>query len=129
MVCYTLWTRLSSLWRSDSTDGSTDEPSARDTDSTNSGDETLSYADQIEYGADERDLCDEDRILRLLVNRGGRVDQSTIRSETGWSQDRLESCIDEMEDDDQISAISVGRKRVVCRRGFEPKGYRSHLQE
>ncbi|WP_254522498.1 helix-turn-helix transcriptional regulator [Natrinema caseinilyticum] len=131
MVFSALWARLSSLW-SGSADESTSNESAttstedRDVDDE---DETLSYAEQIEYGVDERELPDEDKILRLLVKRGGRVDQATIRDETEWTQDRLETVIDRMEDDNQISAITVGRKRVICRRGFEPKGYRGHLNE
>ncbi|WP_254767578.1 helix-turn-helix transcriptional regulator [Salinilacihabitans rarus] len=127
----TLWARVSSLWRSDSAErdrGPGDVESA-ETDETGSDDETLSYAEQVEYGVDERELRDEDRILRLLVKRGGRVDESTIADETGWSEERLREVISGMEDDDQVSAITVGRKRVVCRRGFEPKGYRSHLNE
>ncbi|ELY94869.1 hypothetical protein C482_17378 [Natrialba chahannaoensis JCM 10990] len=134
MVFSTLWARLSSLWQGDSTDESDAHESTSTSDATGestdeSDNETLSYAEEIEYGVDEHDLPDEDKVLRLLVKRGGRVDESTVREETGWSADRLESVIDRMEDDDQISAITVGRKRVICRRGFEPKGYRSHLGE
>ncbi|QLK25821.1 hypothetical protein HYG81_17350 [Natrinema zhouii] len=131
MVFNTLWTRISSLW----TDSADESPSgespstASEESSKKSDDETLSYAEEIEYGVDEHDLPDEDKVLRLLVKRGGRVDQSTIQDETGWSTDRLEDVIESMEDDDQVSAITVGRKRVICRRGFEPKGYRGHLNE
>ncbi|WP_254763345.1 helix-turn-helix transcriptional regulator [Natrinema marinum] len=131
MVFSTLWTRISSLWR-----GSADETASSESATTATGesgqesdDETLSYAEEIEYGVDERELPDEDKILRMLVKRGGRVDQSTIHEETEWSIEHLEEVIDRMEDDDQISAITVGRKRVICRRGFEPKGYRGHLNE
>ncbi|WP_126663361.1 helix-turn-helix transcriptional regulator [Haloterrigena salifodinae] len=128
MVFNELWTQLSSLWSSGSTDETEDgETTGEEPD--DSEDETLSYAEEIEYGVDEHDLPDEDKILRLLVKRGGRVDRSTVRQETGWSEDRLKEVIDRMEDEGQVSAITVGRKRVVCRRGFEPKGYRSHLNE
>ncbi|RQG99747.1 helix-turn-helix transcriptional regulator [Natrarchaeobius oligotrophus] len=133
MVFSTLWARLLSLWpRASSEESSSSESetvSTIESSDDQRGDETLSYAEEIEYGVDEQELPDEDKILRLLVKRGGRVDESTVRDETGWSSDRLESVIDRMEDDDQISAITVGRKRVICRRGFEPKGYRSHLNE
>lgn len=127
MVFRTLWTRLTALW-SESADETSDSESAT-SEETESDDETLSFAEQVEYGVDERDLPDEDHILRLLVKRGGRVNEETVLEETGWSQEHLEAVIDEMEADDQISAITVGRKRVICRRGFEPKGYRSHLNE
>lgn len=131
MVFNTLWARISSLWTDSADKSPSGESAARTTDEPGEEleDETLSYAEEIEYGVDERELPDEDKVLRLLVKRGGRVDRSTVREETGWSQDRLEDVIDRMEDDDQISAITVGRKRVICRRGFEPKGYRSHLNE
>lgn len=124
----TLWTRLTSVWSSSSTNEPTDEGSPTEQ-LDDDEDETLSYAEEIEYGVDERDLPDEDKILRLLVKRGGRVDRSTVQQETGWSDDRLETVISNMEDEGQVSAITVGRKRVICRRGFEPKGYRSHLNE
>ncbi|ELY74749.1 helix-turn-helix transcriptional regulator [Natrinema pallidum] len=130
MVFNTLWARLSSLWSGSTDDSQSDESTTATAESSEeSEDETLSYAEEIEYGVDERDLPDEDKVLRLLVKRGGRVDQSTVREETGWSPERLEDVIDRMEADDQISAITVGRKRVICRRGFEPKGYRGHLNE
>ncbi|TYL40477.1 hypothetical protein CV102_02585 [Natronococcus pandeyae] len=132
MVFSTLWTRLSSLWSGDSADEETRDASTTEAPEESieeNADETLSYAEQIEYGTEERDLPDDDKILRLLVKRGGRVDESTVLEETGWSEDHLASVIDRMEDEDQVSAITVGRKRVICRRGFEPKGYRSHLNE
>ena len=132
MVLNSLRARLSSLWRSDASDDEATTGSDGTTDDESDGsndEETLSYAEQVEYGVDERELPDEDKILRLLVKRGGRVDEATVLEETGWSTDHLERVVDEMEADDQISAITVGRKRVICRRGFEPKGYRSHLNE
>ena len=131
MVFNTLWTRVSSLWRSDESDPQKSGPGTNREEENGSVDakETLSYAEQVEYGVDERELKDEDKILRLLVKRGGRVEQPTILEETGWSEEHLAEVIAEMESDNQISTITVGRKQVVCRRGFEPKGYRSHLHE
>ncbi len=121
-----LWSRLTGRW-DESTDSASGQTATGDRDE--SDDETLSYAEQVEYGVDERELADEDLILRLLVKRGGRVDEETVLEETDWSKAHLTKTIEEMEDDKQVSAITVGRKRVICRRGFEPKGYRSHLNE
>ncbi|ELZ12608.1 hypothetical protein C479_04407 [Halovivax asiaticus JCM 14624] len=120
-----IWSQLSARFAGDSIDESESRPANREADD----EETLSYAEQVEYGVDENDLADEDRVLRLLVKRGGRVDRETVIEQTGWTSERLESVVSEMEDDDQISAITVGRQRIICRRGFEPKGYRSHLNE
>ncbi|MDG5759951.1 hypothetical protein QA600_11435 [Natronococcus sp. A-GB1] len=131
MVFNTLWTRLSSLWSKESADtDDADTGAETETEPTEEQrNETLSYAEQIEYGTDDRQLPDDDKVLRLLVKRGGRVDESTVLEETNWSEEHLRAVVEQMEDDDQVSAITVGQKRVICRRGFEPKGYRSHLNE
>lgn len=131
MVFNTLWTRLSSLWSNESADADdADSETKPETEATGEQrNETLSYAEQIEYGTDDRQLPDDDKVLRLLVKRGGRVDESTVLEETNWSKEHLREVVEQMEDDDQVSAITVGQKRVICRRGFEPKGYRSHLNE
>ena len=126
MVLKSLIEQLSSRFRSDS---SSDRRSSSGTDRDEREEETLSYAEQVTYGVDENDLDDEDRILRLLVKRGGRVERDTALEHTGWSAERLDAVVDEMESDNQVSAITVGRRDVICRRGFEPKGYRSHLNE
>ncbi len=125
MVLKNLWSQLSARIRSDAIE---DPGSGQQTEETDE-EETLSYAEQVEYGVDERDLADEDVVLRLLVKRGGRVERETVIEKTGWSPGRLEDVVSEMEDDNQVSAITVGRQDIICRRGFEPKGYRSHLNE
>ena len=126
MVLKSLIEQLSSRFGSSS---STDRRDSSGTDRDEREEETLSYAEQVTYGVDENDLEDEDRILRLLVKRGGRVERETVLEHTGWSAERLDAVVDEMESDNQVSAITVGRRDVICRRGFEPKGYRSHLNE
>lgn len=125
----TLWTRLSSLWSESDTRTTEDSSAEGERTPSENADETLSYAEQVEYGVDEQELPDEDKVLRMLVKRGGRVDENTVLEETGWTQEHLMEVIDGMENEDEVSALSVGRKRVICRRGFEPKGYRSHLNE
>lgn len=126
MLLDTLKDRLSSL-RGGSSDDSGDRGSRTDDESRSSN--AATYAQNVEYGVDERDLQDEDKLLRLLVQNGGRVEEATVMDRTGWSADHLAAVVDAMEDDNQVSAITVGRKRIICRRGFEPKGYRSHLTE
>lgn len=131
MVLQTLRARLSALLGSNATDreSAREAQAGAKTNGQHDGEETLSYAEQVEYGASDREIADEDKVLRLLVKRGGRVDETTILEETGWKESHLSAVVEEMEDDNQVSAITVGRKRVICRRGFEPKGYRSHLNE
>ena len=127
MVLRTLWSQLSERFSGENIEEPDAVPAEGERDDEE--EETLSYAEQVESGVGEHDLADEDRVLRLLVKRGGRVERETVLVQTGWSRDRLESVISEMEDDNQVSAITVGRQDIICRRGFEPKGYRSHLNE
>lgn len=130
MVLDRLRRRFSALLKRDaaSDTDSSDDPEPRQRHRSGRTD-AATYAEEVEYGVDERDLGDKDKLLRLLVKRGGRVDETTVLEETGWSEEHLEAVVADMEDEEQVSAIVVGRKRVICRRGFEPKGYRSHLTE
>lgn len=128
MVLDTLRARLDDLRGRNSTDESPDTTTSNGTTSGASADGAY-YADRVEYGVDDRELPEDDRVLRLLVERGGRVERSTIVGETGWSEDRLDACLERMAREGQVSAIDVGGRRMVCRRGFEPNGYRTHLSE
>lgn len=66
-------------------------------------------------------LTDEDHIQRLLTEHGGRMHQSDIVSETGWSKSKVSRLLSRMEDDGQITKISVGRENLITRPGDEPK--------
>ncbi len=130
MVFSTLWARLVSgefIDRETTADGSSTEPTAEQMEN-DADDETLSYAEEIEYGVDERELPDEDKVLRLLVKRGGRVDQSTVREKPAGRGPPRES------------RFAYGRRRPDQRDHRRPKagdlsarlraeGYRSHLNE
>lgn len=122
MVLDTLRALLAGLGARESEESTENTPPGDD-----AGGDASYYADRVEYGVDDGDLPEDDRVLRLLVKRGGRVERSTIIGETGWSEERLDRCLDRMESEGQVSAIDVGGRRIVCRRGFEPKGYRSHV--
>lgn len=66
-------------------------------------------------------LTDEDRIQQLLDESGGRLRQSEIVSETDWSKSKVSRLLSRMEDDDQITKITVGRENLITRRGDEPE--------
>lgn len=73
-----------------------------------------------DVGASEP-LTDMDHIQQLLTERGGRVRQSEIVSETGWSKSKVSRLLSRMEDDDLITKITVGRENLITRPGDEPK--------
>ncbi len=70
--------------------------------------------------AEEELLSDEDRVLQLLRENGGRMKQVNIVEETGWSKSKVSMLLSDMEEDDQISKLRVGRENIVSLVGHEP---------
>jgi len=70
--------------------------------------------------ADEELLTDEDRVVSLLEDHGGRMRQVNIVEQTGWSKSKVSMLLSDMEDDDAISKLRVGRENIVSLDGQEP---------
>jgi hypothetical protein len=70
--------------------------------------------------ADEELLTDEDRVVSLLEDHGGRMRQVNIVDETGWSKSKVSMLLSDMEDDDIVSKLRVGRENIVSLDGHEP---------
>lgn len=66
-------------------------------------------------------LTDEDRIMQLLSESDGRLRQSEIVAETGWSKSKVSRLLSRMEDDGKITKITVGRENLITRSGDEPR--------
>ncbi|WP_256297197.1 helix-turn-helix transcriptional regulator [Haloarchaeobius salinus] len=69
---------------------------------------------------DEELLTDEDRVVDLLEENGGRMRQSNIVDETDWSKSKVSMLLSDMEDDGSISKLRVGRENIVSLAGHEP---------
>jgi hypothetical protein len=78
---------------------------------------------------DEELLTDEDRVLSLLEDNGGRMKQVAIVEETGWSKSKVSMLLSDMEDDDQISKLRVGRENIISLAGHEPEAAGSPHEE
>lgn len=65
-----------------------------------------------------------DQVLGLLNANGGRMKQSAIVESTDWSKAKVSRVLKQMEADDQITKISIGRENVVTLPGAEPEGSR-----
>jgi hypothetical protein len=65
-------------------------------------------------------LSDEERVMDLLEDNGGRMKQVDIVEETDWSKSKVSMVLSEMEDDEQLSKLRVGRENIVSLTGHEP---------
>ena len=69
---------------------------------------------------DEELLTDEDRVIQMLEDSGGRMKQATIVDETGWSKSKVSMLLSDMEAEGDISKLRVGRENIVSLKGHEP---------
>ncbi len=70
-------------------------------------------------------LSDEDRVVSLLEERGGRMKQVNIVEATGWSKSKVSMLLSDMADEDIVSKLRVGRENVISLKGHEPEATRS----
>lgn len=74
-------------------------------------------------------MTDEDRILSLLRDNGGRMKQVKIVEQTGWSKSKVSMLLSEMDDEELISKLRVGRENIISLVGDEPEAVRSPFEE
>ncbi|SDD73008.1 hypothetical protein [Natrinema hispanicum] len=79
--------------------------------------------------ADEELLTDEDRVVKLIRENGGRMKQVNIVDETGWSKSKVSMLLSDMEDEGTISKLRVGRENIISLEGFEPEATKSPFEE
>ena len=78
---------------------------------------------------DEELLTDEDRVVKLIRENGGRMKQVNIVEETGWSKSKVSMLLSDMEDEGTISKLRVGRENIISLDGFEPEATKSPFEE
>ncbi|QSG05912.1 helix-turn-helix transcriptional regulator [Halapricum desulfuricans] len=74
-------------------------------------------------------LSDDDRVKSLLEEHGGRMRQSEIVEATGWSKSKVSMLLSDMEDEDEITKIRVGRENIVSLPGHEPDAAGSPFED
>jgi uncharacterized membrane protein len=62
---------------------------------------------------DEELLSDEERVLRLLDDNGGRMKQANIVKETGWSNAKVSQLLSGMANDEEIRKLRIGRENLI----------------
>jgi len=78
---------------------------------------------------DEELLSDEDRVLQLLEENGGRMKQVDIVAETEWSKSKVSMLLSEMAEEGEISKLRVGRENIISKAGQEPEAAGSPFEE
>ncbi|WP_435346805.1 helix-turn-helix transcriptional regulator [Haloarchaeobius sp. HRN-SO-5] len=78
---------------------------------------------------DEELLTDEDRVVELLNENGGRMRQSDIVETTDWSKSKVSMLLSDMEDEGLISKLRVGRENIVSLAGHEPDAAGSPFED
>lgn len=58
-------------------------------------------------------LTDEEEIVQLLVENGGRMKQSRIVTSTDWSKAKVSRLLSKMEDRDEITKLTIGRENLI----------------
>ncbi|MEF8883455.1 MAG: hypothetical protein V5A34_13140 [Halapricum sp.] len=62
---------------------------------------------------DEELLSNEERVLRLLDERGGRVKQQEVASEFDWTDAKTSQVVKTLREDDEIDVFRLGRENVL----------------
>jgi uncharacterized membrane protein len=59
-------------------------------------------------------LADEDYVIQALSSNGGRMRQSDIAEELGWSRSKTSRVLGRMEDDGDIEKLQLGRENIIA---------------
>jgi len=66
-------------------------------------------------------LTDREEVVHILDDNDGRMKQARIVDETGWSKSKVSMLLSEMEEDEEISKLRVGRENIISLSGNEPE--------
>jgi hypothetical protein len=67
-------------------------------------------------------LTDEERVQRIVDDHGGRVRQSAVVEETGWSKSKVSRVLSRMADEGRVEKITLGRENLIANPGERPDG-------
>jgi uncharacterized membrane protein len=84
---------------------------------------------QTQQRPEREQLSDEDRVIRLLEENGGRMKQVNIVENTEWSKSKVSMLLSDMEEEGKISKLRVGRENIISLAGEEPDAAGSPFEE
>jgi len=82
-------------------------------------------ADEADGGAGEADeppeelLSNEERVLRLVRERGGRMKQQEVAGELGWTDAKTSQVLKGLREEGQLEAFRLGRENVISLPGTD----------
>ncbi|SEW24657.1 helix-turn-helix transcriptional regulator [Natrinema salifodinae] len=59
-------------------------------------------------------LSNEERVLRLLQERGGRIKQQEVVSELDWTEAKTSQVVGDLRENDEIDVFRIGRENVLA---------------
>ncbi|MCU4925558.1 hypothetical protein OB905_06095 [Halobacteria archaeon AArc-dxtr1] len=74
-------------------------------------------------------VTDEDIVVNIIRENGGRMKQVDIVAETDWSKSKVSMLLSEMEEEGTISKLRVGRENIISLDGYEPEATKSPFEE
>ena len=79
--------------------------------------------------ADSMPMTDEDRVVALLREHGGRMKQSHIVERTDWSKAKVSRLLSAMNEEGSVEKLSIGRENIISLDGHGPEAARSPHEE
>ncbi|WP_243645180.1 helix-turn-helix transcriptional regulator [Natrarchaeobius chitinivorans] len=73
-------------------------------------------------------MTDRERVQKLVSENGGRMKQSKIVDSVDWSKAKVSRLLAELEEDEQITKLRLGRENLVCLPDHEPTASKSPEQ-
>jgi uncharacterized membrane protein len=89
--------------RRETPDGETTEPAKEQ--EADSGDEATGPPPEL--------LSNEERVLQLLEQEGGRVKQKTVAEQLDWTAAKTSQVVGDLRDEDKVEAFRLGRENVL----------------
>ncbi|WP_202911799.1 helix-turn-helix transcriptional regulator [Natrialba swarupiae] len=81
---------------------------------------SIEFNEEIDDDVDPELLSDEERVLRMLKQNGGRMKQANIVKETGWSNAKVSQLLSQMDDDESIEKLRIGRENLITLPEVDP---------
>lgn len=86
---------------------------------------TTSLGSESEPRRDEEFMTDREWVCELVRENGGRMKQSKIVDSVDWSKAKVSRLLAELEEDEQVTKLRLGRENLVCLPGHEPTASKS----
>lgn len=88
------------------------------------GERTNGHTEGQSIGEDTY-MTDRERIRSLVTDNGGRMKQADIVDSVDWSKAKVSRLLADLESEDEITKLRLGRENLICLRGHEPPASKS----